>query len=207
MAEDEEDKEHNLSPIGDQAIPAELPKHQLGRESRVLDEVLPLAYEELRVIARHHLRAEREAHTLDTSSIVHEAFIRLAAAGKTAQCDSKHFYATASKIMRHILVDHARHRQADKRGGGVPPVTLDRVGDAEAAEADDTIDIIALDEALSGLAELDPRLEQIVECRYFAGMSVAETAAVLDASVRTVERDWTRAKAYILRALERSGQK
>lgn len=197
------DEEDNHSKAGEKRVGPELLAEQLAADAADLDSIVPLAYEELRVIARHHLRAEREGHTLDTTSMVHEAFIRLAAASGPEWRDSKHFYAAASKIMRHILVDHARQRSADKRGGGVRPLTLDRV---DSAEADDTIDILALDEVLSDLSKLDPRLERIVECRYFAGMSIQETAHALGASVRTVERDWTRAKAYILRALERSGR-
>lgn len=201
MAADEED---NLSQAGDERLGTGLLSERPGADAQDLESIVRLAYDELRVIARHHLRAEREGHTLDTTSMVHEAFIRLAAAGGPQWHDSKHFYASASKIMRHILVDHARQRNADKRGGGVRPLTLDRV---DGAEPDDTIDIIALDEAIRELSNLDPRLERIVECRYFAGMSIPDTAQALETSVRTVERDWTRAKAYILRALERSGRR
>lgn len=165
-----------------------------------VERIVPLAYEELTILARYHLRGEREGHTLDTTSMVHEAFLQLVKRNAAEWSDSKHFYAVASKVMRNILVDHARHRNADKRGGGVQPIALER---EDGQSPDDVIDILALDEALSELANMDGRLERVVECRYFAGMSVEQTADALGASVRSIERDWTRARAYILRSLER----
>ena len=175
-----------------------LADHVAG-DPEAMERLMPLVYEELKRLARHQLRGERAGHTLDTTSIVHEAFLQLADGPPGEWRNRAHFYAVASRVMRHVLVDHARRRNAAKRGGGALHVTLGR---GRASRPDDTLGILALDQALGELGAMDPRLEQVVECRYFAGMSVAETAEALEVSVRTVERDWTRAKAYLLRALE-----
>lgn len=129
---------------------------------------------------------------------MHEAFVRLASGGGTYK-DKGHFLRAAATVMRHLLVDYARKRNAEKRGAGVAPVTLqdDRLG-----KEDDTVAVLALDAAIKDIAAIDPRLEKIIECRYFAGLSVRETADALGASVRSVERDWTRARGYLVAALE-----
>lgn len=163
-----------------------------------LDDWMPRVYEELRQIAHRHLRRETPGHTLNTTGLVHESYMRLAGSGDLEWESRAHFFAIASRAMRHILVDYARRRSADKRGGDRVRVTL---GDAMASSGDGTEDLIELDDALESLGELDERLVHVVECRFFGGMSVPETAEALDVSARTVERDWMRAKAYLSRAL------
>jgi RNA polymerase sigma factor (TIGR02999 family) len=129
---------------------------------------------------------------------VHEAFVRLAS-GDGKWNDRGHFLRAASTVMRHLLVDHARKKRAEKRGAGQAPLTLE---DDRYATEDDSLAVLALDNALKDIAEIDPRLEQIIECRYFAGLSVNDTAEALGMAVRTVERDWQRAKAYLLKAMD-----
>lgn len=166
-------------------------------DAAALDRLLPLIYGDLRRIARNHLRKERSGHTLNTTALVHEAYIDLAQGG-AEWTDRTHFLAVASTAMRHILVDYARRRNAQKRGGDRVQVTLKKwmVG-----EDQNTTDLLALSEALEKLGEKNPRLERVVECRFFGGMMVAEIADALGTSKRTVERDWTRAKAYLYQAL------
>jgi RNA polymerase sigma factor (TIGR02999 family) len=168
-----------------------------ARESGALDRLIETVYPELKRLAHFQLAGERPGHTLSTTAIVHEAFIRLCS-GDTSWNDRGHFLRAASTVMRHVLVDHARKRRAEKRGDGKAPVTLqdDRlIGD------DDGQAVIALDDAVRAIAEIDPRLEQIIECRYFAGLDVDDTAQALGLGVRTVERDSQRAKAYLLTAM------
>lgn len=153
-----------------------------------------IVYDELLRIARRHLRRERTDHTLNTTALVHEAYLKLAGRPEARGGDRPWFLATASRAMRQILVDHARRRSTPKHGGGLHPVTL-RTGDG--ADAEDTIELMALDRALVQLATRDPRLEQLVECRFFGGLTTEETAEVLSVSTRTVERDWIRARAYL----------
>jgi RNA polymerase sigma factor (TIGR02999 family) len=168
------------------------------QEDKALDELVAAIYPELKRLAHFQIAGERAGHTLNTTAIVHEAYVRLAA-GEGNWSDRAHFLRAAATVMRHLLVDHARRRSADKRGGGVAPVTLD-VGIH--SEADDSVAVIALDDAIREIAKIDPRLERIIECRYFAGLSVAETAEALEMKTRTVERDWQRARAYLRRAME-----
>ena len=167
-----------------------------GDES-ALDRLLPLVYDDLRRIARRHLRGERPDHTLRTTALVHEAYIEIAG-GDGEWRDRAHFMAACSTVMRHLLVDHARRKSALKRGGDRVRVTLD---DELSGEDPRVEDVVELHDALSRLGEHDPRLEKVVECRFFGGMTVADTAEALDLSRRTVERDWTRARAYLHRAL------
>lgn len=167
-------------------------------EPGALDALVEAVYPDLKRLAHFQLAKERAGHTLNTTAIVHEAFVRLAS-GNTGWSDRAHFMRAAATVMRHLLVDHARKRAADKRGGGSPPLTLE---DDRCASADDSMAVLALDNAMREIAEIDPRLERILECRYFAGLSVKETAEALDMAVRTVERDWQRAKAYLLQAME-----
>lgn len=167
-------------------------------DEQALDALVTLVYPDLKVLARFQLASERPNHTLNTTAIVHEAFVRLAG-GKRTWTDQAHFLRAASKVMRHLLVDHARKRNAAKRGSGVEPLELDE----ERVESDDeSVAVLALDAALKDMAEVDPRLEQVVECRYFAGLTVKETAEALDMAVRTVERDWQRAREYLNRAMQ-----
>jgi RNA polymerase sigma factor (TIGR02999 family) len=162
--------------------------------------VVTLVYEELRRIAQRQLRAERADHTLSTSALVNEAYLKLAAQTRAAWNDHAHFLAVAAQAMRRILVDYARQHHASKRGGDRQRVTLDSgvIGPAdERAES-----LIALDDALSRLAKLDPRQSRVVECRFFAGLSVDETARVLGLSPATVKRDWVAARAWLNRELQ-----
>lgn len=165
------------------------------------DELIPLVYDDLRGIAHRRLRSERTNHTLDTTAVVHEAYLRLVDQREADWRDRAHFFAVAARVIRNVLVDYARRRKALKRGGGdVPPLLV-----GSGAEGPSVVDLLALDQALSRLAEHDPRLERIVECRFFGGMTMAETAEALGTSLRTVERDWRRAKAYLYRELHHEG--
>ena len=167
-------------------------------EPGALDELVAAVYPELKRLAHFQLAGERPGHTLNTTAIVHEAFVRLAS-GDGKWNDRGHFLRAASTVMRHLLVDHARKKRAEKRGAGQAPLTLE---DDRYATDDDSLAVLALDNALKDIAEIDPRLEQIIECRYFAGLSVNDTAEALGMAVRTVERDWQRAKAYLLKAMD-----
>jgi len=167
-----------------------------------LDEAYAGLYEDLRAMARRKLRGEREGHTLNTTALVHEAYLRLAEL-EPAECRNRaQFFALASRAMRGILVDHARRRSAQKRGGGAALVTLH--GEIGEGSEERTVDLLALSDALDRLAEHDPRLVRLVEFRFFGGMSMSEIAELLDVSVRTVERDWVRARAYLFRLLDSS---
>jgi RNA polymerase sigma factor (TIGR02999 family) len=167
-------------------------------DAGALERLVEAVYPELKRLAHFQLALERPGHTLNTTAIVHEAYVRLSS-GDGKWNDRGHFLCAASTVMRHLLVDHARKKRAEKRGSGDAPLTLeeDRV-----TAGDDGLAVIALDDALQDIAEIDPRLEKIIECRYFAGLSVADTAEALGMAVRTVERDWQRAKAYLLEAME-----
>lgn len=167
-------------------------------EPGALDDLVAAVYPELKRLAHFQLAGERPGHTLNTTAIVHEAFVRLAS-GDGKWNDRGHFLRAASTVMRHLLVDHARKKRAEKRGAGQAPLTLE---DDRYATDDDSLAVLALDNALRDIAEIDPRLEQIIECRYFAGLSVNDTAEALGMAVRTVERDWQRAKAYLLKAMD-----
>jgi len=159
-----------------------------------IDELLPKVYEELRELARRRLRDEQDGHTLDTTALVHEAYLRLKPLDDGQWRDRAQFFALASKVMRHVLVDYARRRSADKRGGGRTSITLDP--DRHAIDPR-LPEFLAVNDALDQLAALDPRLVQVVECRFFGGLSAPETAEALGVSLRTVERDWMRARAYL----------
>lgn len=155
-------------------------------------------YPELKRLAHYQLMNERANHTLNATAIVHEAYERLASShGKWN--DEKHFLRAAATVMRHVLVDYARKRNADKRGNGIVAVTLE---EQLHTSNDDSLAVLTLDNAIKDIAKIDPRLEQIIECRYFAGLSVKETAQALDTSVRSIEREWQRAKGYLLTAMD-----
>lgn len=163
---------------------------------RSSEEMFGVVYDELRRLAAQYLSRERSGHTLQPTALVHEAYLRLAA--QSAEWDSKtHFFAVGARVMRRLLIDHARARGRDKRGGDWQRVTLDPV----AVELDDAA-LLALDDALERLAKLDAREAQIVELRFFAGMTVEEIAAELGVSKRTVESDWTHARAWLRRELQ-----
>lgn len=182
---------------GDAAAVAELLKAMEQGDEKALGRLVTLIYPELKRLAHFQLAREQPGHALNTTAIVHEAFERLAA-GSNRWNDRNHFLRAAAKVMRHLLVDHARRRNAEKRGSGEAAVTLQ--DDLHAAD-DDGVAVLSLDRALEEIAGIDPRLEQIVECRYFAGLTVQETADALDMSVRSVERDWQRARGYLITAL------
>ena len=158
---------------------------------------MPLVYEELRHIASRYMRQERPGHTLQTTALVHEAYFQLIDKRNISWENRAHFYGVAAKAMRRILVDHARRHQRAKRGGGVCQVALD---EAAMISSEPAVDMVALDEALSGLAAVDSRKSQM-ELRFFVGLSIAETGAVLKVSPATVMHDWTLTKAWLRRAM------
>lgn len=159
---------------------------------------MPLVYDELRRLARHLLRDERAGHTLDTTELAHEAYLKLVDQAQLDWHGRAHFFSIAARAMRQILVDHARKRQAQKRGGDRMRTTLSNghlVWEGSWAE------LLDLDAALHRLDEMDARLRQVVEYRFFAGMTEAEVADVLDLSKRTVQRDWAKARAWLYKEL------
>lgn len=162
------------------------------------DRLFAVVYDELREMARHRLRGERQGHTLNPTALVHEAYIKLIGGASAGIEDRAHFLAVAARAMRQILIDHARARHARKRSGGLIRVELDEEQvPAAAGEAQ----LIALDDSLTELAVLSPRLAHVVELRYFAGLTETEIAAALDISIRTVQRDWRKARAWLSREL------
>jgi RNA polymerase sigma factor (TIGR02999 family) len=176
-----------------------------SRESDAEDRLFSAIYDDLRRVARHQLRAERDGHTLDTTALVHEAYFRLVDQTRTDWADRAQFFAIASRVMRRILVDHARRRRAAKRGGARVAVTLgaaDGHDSLTVSIADERADtLLAVDSALTRLAEQESRLARVVECRFFGGLTDAETGAVLGITERTVQRDWAKAKDWLYQEL------
>lgn len=170
-----------------------------GGSDAALDRLMPLLYDGLHELAHRHLRRERAGHTLNTTALVHEAYLRLADGTRLSWQSEVQFYALASRVMRRILIDYARRRNAEKRGGGRRPTGLD--GKALGLGTEEAGELLALDAALDRLSRHDARLGHIVEYRFFGGMTVAETAAALGLSERTVKREWRRAKAWLYAAL------
>ncbi|MCP3962226.1 MAG: sigma-70 family RNA polymerase sigma factor [bacterium] len=168
-------------------------------ETSAMDRLFPLVYDELRGMARQRLRRGGPEQTLNTTALVHEAYLKLVDQTRAQWNDRGHFLAVASVAMRHILVDYARRKTAQKRGGEEQPEVLEENQLGVVARAEE---ILAIDQALGSLAELNERLSKLVELRFFGGLSVAETAHVLDVSERTVKRDWRKARAYLYRALQ-----
>jgi RNA polymerase sigma factor (TIGR02999 family) len=169
-------------------------------DQRALEELTPLVYEELRQRAARYLRRERPGHTLQTTALIHEAYLRLVDAKDVQWQGRAHFFAIAANLMRRILVDHARRRNADKRGGSFIRVPLDEaVAVAVAKEVD--VDLLAIDEALDRLAAIDPQQARVIELRFFSGLSVEETAEALGVSLKTVKRDWSMARAWLRREI------
>lgn len=158
------------------------------------DALFPLLYDELRAIAHRRMRDERAGHTLCTTALVHEAYVRLIDQSRVEWANRAHFLSVAARAMRRILIDYARRFRAEKRGGGRKRLDLDDVDLAMDERADD---LVALDDALERLAALNPRLAQVVECRFFGGMTEEEVAAALGLTDRTVRRDWVKAKAWL----------
>jgi RNA polymerase sigma factor (TIGR02999 family) len=155
-------------------------------------------YDELRRIAHRYVQRERDGHTLQTTALVNEAYLRLAGQQKIEWQSRAHFFAVTAQVMRHILIDHARRRHYAKRGGDAPHVPLDEAAGMSGQRA---AELVALDEALDELAKLDPRKSRVVELRYFGGLSMEETAEVLEVSLMTVRRDWRVAKAWLYKAV------
>jgi RNA polymerase sigma factor (TIGR02999 family) len=168
-----------------------------------LDELIPIVEKELRRLANHYMRRQRPGHTLQTSALVNEAYLRLIDYKNMQWRNRAHFFAMAAQAMRRVLVDHARSKNYAKRGGGALKVTLDE-GTIVAEEK--AVELIELDDALTDLAALDPRKSRIVEMRYFGGLSVEETAEVLGLSAVTVMREWRSAKGWLLRAMSKGNR-
>jgi RNA polymerase sigma-70 factor, ECF subfamily len=166
-------------------------------ERSALDEMLPLVYNELKRLASYYLNREREGHTLQTTALVHEAYLRLVDQQQVNWKNRSQFLGLAAQMMRRILVNHARDRAVQKRGGDAKRVSLSLVG----SEDQPDVDLIALDQALTELSELDSRKARIVELKFFGGMTTEETAEVLEISTATVEREWMHARAWLYRAI------
>jgi RNA polymerase sigma factor (TIGR02999 family) len=194
--------------VGDASAITELLVAWRGGDQGALDRLFPLVYDQLRRISRRQLGAERAGHTLSTTALVHEAYLKLVDQTRAEWVDRAQFYAVAARAMRRILVDYARRHRAAKRGGDQERVSLDvpdlgqPLAEAPPGAADERADtLIALDDALARLAEVDERLSRVVECRFFGGLTEEETAVVLGVTARTVRRDWVKAKAWLYRAM------
>lgn len=169
-------------------------------EDAALERILPVVYDELRVLARAQLRGEDEGHTLNATALVHEAYLRLAGRNELRPRDRHHFFAIAAQCMRRVLVDHARARKRKKRGAGAAVLSLEHAGAVWAEEASE--ELLALDQALDRLAEASPRAARVVEQRFFAGLSLQETAISMGVSLKTVQRDWLLARAWLQKEIE-----
>jgi RNA polymerase sigma-70 factor, ECF subfamily len=169
-------------------------------DKSALDRLMPLVYDELRKLARSYLARERPGHTLQTTALVNEAYLRLVDQKSVQWQNRAHFFGIASQMMRRILVDHARSRHYKKRGGDTHLVSLDQ---AVVVSPERAAEVVALDDALTSLAEIDPRKSHMVEMRFFGGLSIEETAEVLGLSPGTVMRDWTLAKAWLRREISK----
>jgi RNA polymerase sigma factor (TIGR02999 family) len=154
-------------------------------------------YDDLRRVARGHLRRERAGHSLQATALVHEVFLRLVDVDRMTLKSRTHFFALSARLMRQILVDHARRQRAGKRGGGATVISLNEAAGAAAPTPTSSVDVLALDEALEALSSFDVRQCRVVELRFFAGLNIPETADALGVSMPTVERDWAMAKAWL----------
>jgi len=168
-------------------------------DQAALNRLAPLVYDELRRMAHRYVQRERNGHTLGTTALVHEAYLRLAGQKKIEWQNRAHFFAVTAQVMRHILIDHARRRHYAKHGGNVQRVSL---AEAELMSQERARELVELDEALDELANLDLRKSRVVELRYFGGLGLEETADVLEISVMTVRRDWRAAKAWLYRRMK-----
>ena len=183
------------------------PVHEMSRllmqaddgDMRSCGALLPLVYEELRELAVHRMAGERKDHTLQATALVHEAYLRLVGDSKVRAGGRAYFFAAAAEAMRRILIEHARADKGAQRGGNLRKLPMDVV---DLATADDPEQIMALDEAISRMEQQDPEAARVVRLRFFAGLSVEETAEALGVSPRTVKREWAFARAYLFRALE-----
>jgi RNA polymerase sigma-70 factor, ECF subfamily len=172
-----------------------------GNQS-ALDDLYPLVYDELHRLARRYMSRERKGHTLQTTALINEAYVRLVDQKNVQWANRSHFFAISAQIMRRILIDHARRHQYAKRGGGARQVSLE---EAATVVPDQSEELLRLDEALKSLAEMDPRRSQVVELRYFGGLNNEEIAGVLHISENTVTRDWNMARAWLYQQLTGSG--
>jgi len=187
-----------VSESSPQPVSALLSKWRAG-DPQALRDLIPLVYQELRRIAQHHLQQERPDHTLQSTALVHEAYLRLMKQGPAEVANRAHFLAVASQLMRQILVDHARGHRAAKRDGGFRLELNDAIG----AQKPQNMDLVALDDALNELAKLDPQQTRIVELRFFGGLSIDETAEIVGLSSTTVKREWATARAWLRREIRR----
>jgi len=169
-------------------------------DQQALDELTPIVYNELHRLARRYMRQERPGHSLQTTALVNEAYTRLVDYKRMQWQDRAHFFAVSAQLMRRILVDHARRHNL-KRGAGVQRVSLEQAEIVAGEDTDSGLDFAALDDALNALAQIDPRKVQVVEMRFFGGLSVEETAEVLKMSAVTVKRDWRAARTWLYREL------
>ena len=172
------------------------------RDPAAREQLVPIVYDELRRLAHHYMRGERAGHTLQTTALVNEVYLRLAGIDGLRWRDRAHFFAMAATLMRRVLVDYARQRGREKRGAGISVTSLDE----NAVAAQPAVDIVALDEALARLAAVDPQQSRVVELRFFAGLSVDETAEALGISPATVKRDWATAKLWLYNELRTEGR-
>jgi RNA polymerase sigma factor (TIGR02999 family) len=170
-------------------------------DAAALEQLVPLVYPELRKLARRYMRKENPAHTLQTSALINEAYLRLVDQQHVQWQDRGHFFAVATQVMRHILIDHARKYRYSKRGSGAQRVPLDEVASLGQQRA---VDLVALDDALTNLARIDERKSKIVALRFFGGLSVEETAEVMKLSAVTVMREWRTAKAWLHHEISRT---
>lgn len=187
-----------MSPPGDVTL---LLTELTAGNRAVLDELMPLVYEELRRLAHWTLQGERAEHTLNTTALVHEAYLKLARVERLTWKDRAHFFAVCAQAMRRVLVNYALMRKAGKRGGGAPHEPLEDIVAAAHARPDD---LLWVDETLSRLEALNPRHARVVECRVFGGMGVRETSEALSIAPATVKRDWVLARAWLTREMELS---
>ena len=169
-------------------------------DGAALDQLIALVYQELRRMAHRYLAGQRPGHTLQTTALVHETYLQLVDCRRVRWQDRTHFLAVSARLMRRILVDYARSRDANKRGGAVRPVSLDESLDFAPQRS---ADLVALDDALGSLATIDPRKSQVVELKFFGGLDTGEIAEVLGVSQQTILRDWKLAKVWLLRELSR----
>jgi RNA polymerase sigma factor (TIGR02999 family) len=194
------DRETVVGPASSKEIKEILLQRGAG-DPKTIEAIFPVVYNELRRLARYHLRLERPNHTLQTTALVHEAYLRLAEQESLAVQNKAHFFGIAAQLMRWILVDYERKRRAAKRGAGVTKVVLDQAVIAAGPSQPD-VDLLVLDQALDRLAKLDPQQSQIIELRYFGGLSIEDTSAFLGISPATVKRSWSSARAWLLREME-----